>query len=148
MSKTLPRCLFICVYTEYTYIYIYIYIHICIYAYLYVCIYIHIYLSIYISIYCTARHSWAMGWWLRWVGSLKLQVSFAKYGLLYRALLQKRPMILRSLLIVASPYLIHTTHRPWRCLASQKSCGIRYGVATISRLLKIICLFLQNIVSL
>jgi len=29
------------------------------------------------------------------------QVSFAEYHLFYRALLQKRPMILRSLLIVA-----------------------------------------------
>jgi len=30
-------------------------------------------------------------------------VSFAEYRLFYRALLQKRPMILRSLLIVATP---------------------------------------------
>ena len=42
--------------------------------------------------------------WLRLVGSLKLQVSFAEYYLFYRALLQKKPVILRSLLIVASPY--------------------------------------------
>ena len=34
----------------------------------------------------------------------KLQVSFAEYSLFYRALLQKRPIILRSLLIVATPY--------------------------------------------
>ena len=40
--------------------------------------------------------------WLRLVGSLKLYVSFAEYSLLYRALLQKRPIILRSLLIVAT----------------------------------------------
>ena len=33
----------------------------------------------------------AMGW-LRLVGSIKLQVSFAEYSLLYRALLQKRPI--------------------------------------------------------
>ena len=43
--------------------------------------------------------------WLRWVGSIKLQVSFAEYHLFYRALLQKRPIILRSLLIVATPYV-------------------------------------------
>ena len=42
----------------------------------------------------------AMGW-LRLVGSLKLQVSFAEYILCYRAFSQKRPAILRSLLIVA-----------------------------------------------
>ena len=41
--------------------------------------------------------------WLRLVGSLKLQVSFTEYRLFYRALLQKRPVILRSLLIVATP---------------------------------------------
>jgi len=34
----------------------------------------------------------------------KLWVSFAEYSLFYRAFLQKRPMILRSLLIVATPY--------------------------------------------
>jgi len=52
-----------------------------------------------------------MGWhsmgWLRLVGSLKLQVPFAEYRLFYRALLQKRPMILRSLLIIATPYVNH-----------------------------------------
>jgi len=42
--------------------------------------------------------------WLRLVGSLKLQVSFAEYRLFYRALLQKRPVIWRSLLIEATPY--------------------------------------------
>jgi len=42
--------------------------------------------------------------WLRLVGSLKLQVSFAEYHLLHRALLQKSPKILRSLLTVATSY--------------------------------------------
>jgi len=41
--------------------------------------------------------------WLLLVGSLKLYVSFAENRLFYRALLQKRPIILRSLLIVATP---------------------------------------------
>jgi len=45
-----------------------------------------------------------MGWlWL--VGSLKWQVSFAEYSLFYRALLQKRPINLRSLSIEATPYV-------------------------------------------
>jgi len=45
----------------------------------------------------------AMGWlWL--VGSLKLQVSFAKEPYKRDDVLQKRPVILRSLLIVATPY--------------------------------------------
>ena len=42
--------------------------------------------------------------WLRLVDSFKLQVSFAEYSLFYGALLQRRPVILRSLLIVATPY--------------------------------------------
>ena len=42
--------------------------------------------------------------WLRLVGSLKLLVSFAEYRLFYRALLQKRPIILRSLLIAKTCY--------------------------------------------
>ena len=52
---------------------------------------------------------------------LQIQVSFAEYSLFYRALLQKRPIILRSLLIVATPYLfsresetINTLEREWR----------------------------------
>jgi len=42
--------------------------------------------------------------WLRMIGSLNLYVSFAEYCLLYRALLRQRPIILRSLLIVATTY--------------------------------------------
>jgi len=42
--------------------------------------------------------------WLQLVGSFKLSVSFAEYRVFYRAILQKRPVILRSLLIVATPY--------------------------------------------
>jgi len=47
--------------------------------------------------------------WLRLVGSLKLWVSFAEYRLFYRALLWKRPIILRSLLIVATAYQVCDT---------------------------------------
>ena len=39
----------------------------------------------------------------RLLGSLKLQVSFAEYRLFYRAFLQKRPIFLRNLIIVALP---------------------------------------------
>jgi len=42
--------------------------------------------------------------WLRLVGSLRLWVSFAEYSLFYRALLQTRPIILRSLLIVTTQF--------------------------------------------
>ena len=46
---------------------------------------------------------WVMGW-LRLVGSFKLQVSFAKEHYKRDYILQNRPIILRSLLIVATPY--------------------------------------------
>jgi len=45
--------------------------------------------------------------WLRLVGSIKLQGSFAEYSLFYRPLLQKRPIILSILLSKATPYLDH-----------------------------------------
>jgi len=44
-------------------------------------------------------------WWLRFVGSLKLYVPFAKEPYKRDYILQKRPMILRNLLIVATPYV-------------------------------------------
>jgi len=53
-----------------------------------------------VAIYDTRRA--AMGWLLL-VDFLKLWVFFAEYRLFYRALLQKRPVILRSLQIVATP---------------------------------------------
>jgi len=43
---------------------------------------------------------------LRLVGSLKLQVSVAKEPYKRDDILQKRPLILRSLLIVATPYSV------------------------------------------
>ena len=43
--------------------------------------------------------------WLQLVGSIKLQVSLAEYSLFYRALLQKRTVILSILLTVATLYM-------------------------------------------
>jgi len=57
---------------------------------------------------CGRSECTALWGWLRLVGSLKLQVSLAEYRLFNRALLQKRPIILRSLLIVATPYQVKT----------------------------------------
>ena len=47
--------------------------------------------------------------WLRLGGSLNSQVSFAKEPYKSDYILQKRPMILRRLLIVATPYIYRTT---------------------------------------
>jgi len=44
-----------------------------------------------------------MGGWLRLVGSFKLQISFAKEPYKRDDILQKRPIIVRSLPIVATP---------------------------------------------
>ena len=41
--------------------------------------------------------------WLRWVGCLKIYVSLQNIGLFCRSLLQKRPIFLSILLIVATP---------------------------------------------
>ena len=49
-------------------------------------------------------HKFTSMGWLRLVGSLQLYVSFAEYRLFYRALLQMRPILLRSLLFVAITY--------------------------------------------
>jgi len=92
--------------------------HECKYTYMRICIYTHTHLqstdvfspraiSFSYSIYTSVYTSYTMGW-LRLVGSLKSYVSFAEYRLFDRALLQKRPIILRSLLIVATPY--YTLH--------------------------------------
>ena len=57
-----------------------------------------------------------MGWlWL--VGSLQIKVSFAEYSLFYRVLLQKRPMFLGSLLIVATLYQ--------QAMSLESLCGIQ-----------------------
>jgi len=97
-------------------------VNVCVYVYGYVCVYVSVYVhmskSVYICVYvcvnvrrcvCVCVYVCAlhtlMGW-LRSVGSLKLQVSFAKEPYKRDYFLQKRPIILRSLLIVATPYKI------------------------------------------
>jgi len=48
--------------------------------------------------------------WLRLVGCLKIQVSLQNIGLFCTALLQKRPIFLSILLIVATPYVRYSTY--------------------------------------
>jgi len=55
------------------------------------------------------RHDYGVA--LHVVGSLKLQVSFAKEPYERDDILQKRPIISRSLLIVATPYMVAKIHR-------------------------------------
>ena len=68
--------------------------------------------------------------WLRLVGSSKLVVTFAKEPYKRDDILQKRLIIVRSLLIVATPYL-----------RDYLQSAYVYGVATVSRIDKIIGLF-------
>ena len=69
------------------------------------------------------------------INDLVLQVSFAEYSLFCRALLQKRPIILRSLLIVVIPYCI------WSVISLHLSNLRSQSMIQFSRSL------LQNIVS-
>ena len=58
---------------------------------------------------CSALQTVITMGWLRLVGSLKLQVSFAKEPCKSDYILRKRPVILRSLLIVTTSYT-HISH--------------------------------------
>ena len=113
--------------------------------------------------------------WLRLVGSLQLQVSFAKEPYKRDYILQKRPIKAHTSYVC----VIHDTHRMCvshitcalylctpihyvrahftcalyimcavnLCISAYTTCArydVRYGVATISRLLKIIGLFCRR----
>ena len=72
----------------------------CVWSYIYIYIYMYMYQCICV---CNVEMTWYDMGWLRLVGSLKLQVSFAKEPYTRDDILQKRPIILRSLLIEATP---------------------------------------------
>jgi len=85
--------------------YIYIYIH----THIYICIYI---LYTHTSSFLPTRgHTGVVPCmrWLQLVGSIKLQVSFAKETYRRDAILQKKPIILSILLTVATPYRLEDT---------------------------------------
>jgi len=72
--------------------------------------------------------------WLRLLGSLKSQVSLAKEPFKRDYILQKRPMILRSLLTVATPQHqeVHDDHVSDNCSSmSRNSCMWLYGKSLI-----------------
>ena len=73
---------------------------------------------------CDISHR-SMGW-LRSVGSIKLQVSFAEYRLFYKPLLQKRPVILSILLTKATPYV--------RCLIYKSEMARNGAFTCVKRL--------------
>jgi len=91
--------------------------NICVRKHIYVYVYIHrnMYESIYSWCHCSVSLT-HMGW-LRLVGSIKLQVSFAKEPFKRDCILQKSPMIWSIVLTVATPYLPADSHLNWvECL--------------------------------
>ena len=151
----------------YTYTYIYIHImyiitlmtlmtHDSLEKYMYYIYIYHTYVCIYIS-YCTHSFSWrylfvrvpsrihtcdaTCAYGVATMSRLLTMIGlFCKRPYKRDYILQKKPIILRSLLIVATPYQPHhtVTRVTWLVL-------IKYGVATISRLLKIAGLFCKRI---
>ena len=102
----------VCVRVQYIHIHMHMYAHVCttiLCLRVHTCVcactihtHAHAHIHVHTLVYDNLESA-GMGW-LRLVGSFKLYVSFAEYRLLYRAVLQKRPIILRSLLIEATPY--------------------------------------------
>jgi len=88
---------------------------------------IHVWLCLWaVATICVSTWLIHMGW-LRLVGSIQLQVSFAKEPYKRDDILQKRPIILRSLLIVATPYvswLVHIWQDPF--IRSSRVSGCRH----------------------
>ena len=72
--------------------------------YIHICIYIRVntYMLAFYMYLC--MYTYGMGW-LRLVGSLKLEVCFAKEPYKRDYILEKGSIVLRGLLIVATPYL-------------------------------------------
>jgi len=81
----------------------------------------NVYESTFIILTQTILHLQAAVGWVRSVGALKLQVSFAKEPDERDDILQKRPIILRSLLIVATPCPVFEADN---CIFKQKSFEI------------------------
>jgi len=106
--------------------------------------YIYIYVYIHTRVHTHARMNIRMHacidstGWLPLVGSLKLQVSCAKEPYKRDDILKKRPVILRSLLIVATPHQnTHTQDSYGSCLSITNST---YEQGT-SRTLHMTCIF-------
>ena len=77
--------------------------------------------------------------WLRLVYILKLYVSFAEYHLFYRAPLQKRSVILRSLLIVATLYSL-LLQRVLQCVMQcVLQCVLQLSIAVYVAVCVVVC---------
>jgi len=83
-----------------------------IHMYMFECTYVNTYMHIRKYISMSSKNKLRPGdkEWLRFVGSLKWQVSFGKEPYKRDHILQKRSIILRSLVLVATPYTVGDTH--------------------------------------
>jgi len=105
--QTIPACLSIflraiCV-MQCVFVCIYLCMFVCMYVCI-VCMHVCIHACIRVCVYHGSNPCLHMSWlWL--VDPLKLQVFFAKEPCKRDYILQKKPIILRSLLIIATPYL-------------------------------------------
>jgi len=66
--------------------------------------------------------------WLRLVVSLKRKVSFAKEPHKRDDILQMRPIILRSLLIVPTPYRVIPGNRNWQIETADWNLNVRLDI--------------------
>ena len=142
LSRSLAKCVCVCVRVcvcvyVCVYVYVYVYASVCVCACVCVCVCVCVchtniqtkkhtnipaHAHIYIHTHTQKQDSGGRAelWshcqhmeWLWLVGSLKIQVSIAEYTLIYRALWQKRPRFLGSLLIVATPYMLQCVEMCW-----------------------------------
>ena len=145
--KRLYLYMYICMYTH---INLYVHKYICVYIYTYTCsvcmwqgkVYIHTYLHIHIWIYIYIYVNIFV--YVHFV--CMSNRSFAKEPYQRDDILQKRTIILRSLLIVATPYDSFMWGMTHSYATGVKLCraNASYWVASISRLLEIIGLFCKR----
>jgi len=76
--------------------------------------------------------------WLRSVGPIKLYISFAGHHLFYRALLQKRPIILSILKTVATPYESSLLLIVVRCKCVAMCCCVAVGGSVLQRVARVV----------
>jgi len=99
---------------------VYIQMHTQMYIHMSIQMYVRMFITTWIMYRLVVHQTWHMGW-LWWVGFLKLWVLFAEYLLFYWALLQKRPIILRSQLIIPTPHPCYHDIYIWSCVYKTKT---------------------------
>ena len=103
---TFANCFGILMPGAHAHLYIYIYIYTHVHLRMYVCVHIHVQILVYCiySYICTCLYTQIYAYGVATISRLlKIIGLFCKRALLKRLILQKRPRLLRSLLILATP---------------------------------------------